>query len=496
MKKLFAATLVALPLFAQSHSETITVEVVDVPVYVYNTNGALQNLTKNDFELYVNGKPQSIDYFDPIDFRAPAKSEAAPTPVVPQDIRDRRLFLLVLDCAFTHPAAVDRARKAAAAMIDASAPADYFSVATFTSKHGLDLLVPFTNDHAVAKRAALALQASSTHDPLAITISASERETAQVIAIMNSDSGGRAGPDVLQTDSVLNQLTYAAAQDNSRMPTNRLIQDQLTDFSAIANRLAAFAGYKHVILMSEGFPPDAAYREAGLLHDLRSMAGAFRSAGAVVDAIDLGDSLRDSFENDALHLMAQETGGQFVQHENNIKEALNRISTASAVGYRLGFNMPKNAKKGDNTIDVKVRNVPRGTTLSFRRGFSTTVTKPSPEDGLLLADVLLNDVPQNGIAPRIVFGERPNVDVVVPVQQLLAANGGKAVNAEVMLYVFDDKHAVVDFKQKKMVIPSDAKRDIGLRDALNLKSGAYTAKALLRAGDSLGFTKQDFAIPK
>jgi hypothetical protein len=45
-----------------------------------------------------------------------------------------------------------------------------------------------------------------------------------------------------------------------------------------------------------------------------------------------------------LHLMARESGGQFVEHENDLRIALNRISTASAVGYRLGFNMPKNAK--------------------------------------------------------------------------------------------------------------------------------------------------------
>jgi hypothetical protein len=66
----------------------------------------------------------------------------------------------------------------------------------------------------------------------------------------------------------------------------------------------------------------------------------------------------------------------------------------------------------------------------------------------------------------------------------------------VMLYVFDEKHEVVEFREKKMVIPADAKRDVALREALNLKPGAYTAKALLRAGDSLGFTKQEFAIPK
>jgi hypothetical protein len=157
--------------------------------------------------------------------------------------------------------------------------------------------------------------------------------------------------------------------------------------------------------------------------------------------------------------------------------------------------MPKSAKKGDNTIDVKVRNVPAGTTLSFRRGFSTTISKPSPGDGLLLADVVLNDVPQNGVAPHIVFAERPYVEVVVPAKQLLAISDGKAVDADVLLYVFDAKRAVVEFKEKKMVVPADAKKDIAIRDALNLPRGSYTVKALLRAGDSLGFAKQDFAIP-
>jgi len=506
MKRLLAVFVLAFPLAAQTHSESITVEVVEVPVYVYNSNGALQNLKKDDFELYVNGKPQSIDYFDAIDFRAPAKTETASIPVVPRDIRDRRLFLVILDCAYSRPAAIDRARKAAAAMIEASTPSDYFSVALYTSKNGLQLLVPFTNDHTVATRAAMAMQASSTHDPLALSISATERENTDLMAsVISGPADDRAGPDAISQDPVLQQLVAGAATDNALMPGLRLIEDQIEDFRDIAQRLASFEGYKHVILMSEGFSPKSVYSdpshvEPRLLDDLKAMANAFRNSGAVVDSIDLGSTLtdtgfRDSLENDALHLMANQTGGQFVQHENNLKTALNRISTVSASGYRLGFNMPKNAKKGDNTIDVKVRNVPRGTTVSFRRGFSTTISKPSASDGLRLADVIVNDVPQSGVAPQIRFTEPPYVEVVLPVQQLLAMNGGKAANADVMFYVFNAKRAVVEFKDKKIVIPSDAKEDIVIRDALRLPSGSYSAKALLRAGDSLGFTKQDFAIP-
>ena len=59
---------------AQTH-ESITVQVVDVPVYVFSQGKPIRNLTKNDFELYVNGKRQSIDYFDPIEFAPPAAAD-------------------------------------------------------------------------------------------------------------------------------------------------------------------------------------------------------------------------------------------------------------------------------------------------------------------------------------------------------------------------------------------------------------------------------------
>lgn len=500
MKKtisLFGAVLLAIPLFAQTHSETITVEVIDVPVYVYGAEGPVRDLTKADFELFVNGKRQQIDYFDPIDF-ATAPSDAKQAIAAPHDVRERRLFLLILDCVFSRPAALDRARKAAVAMIDGAGPSDYFAIATFSVKQGAQLVVPFTNDHTVARRAALALQPSAAHDPLAIAISANEREYAQVMAILNDDSRGGSS----SSNAIIEMLNghLSAAGENSMMPAKRLIEDQFTDFTLLASRLTQLQGYKHVILMSEGVNPYLVYQnELGidpqLVDAMNKMAAAFRASGAVVDTVDLGLPNRDSVMNDALHLIAHDTGGQFIQHENDLKVALNRISTSSAVGYRLGFNMPHDARKGDNAIDVKIRNVPSGTRVSFRRGFSTTVSKLSNADGLRLADVILNDVPQSGIAPRIRFGEKPYVEVHVPARELLAVNSGVTINADVLFYVFDAKGVVVEFKEKQIAIPSDTRADFVVRGALHLPAGAYVAKALLRVGDSLGFARQNFSIP-
>lgn len=501
---LFSAVLLAVPLLAQTHSESITVEVVDVPVYVYGANGPIRNLTKGDFELFVNGKRQEIDYFDAIDFTpAPPSAMSGPAPEAaalqpPRDLRERRLFLLIVDTAFSRPVALDRARKAAAAMIEHAAPSDYFAIATFTSKHGVQLAVPFTNNHAVAMRAALALQPSSAHDPLALAMSSNEYAIVQ--AILNDDTpragGGGAGP---AAQDPFSSSFLTAGAENSLAPAKRLIEDQMNDFAALAERLRPLQGYKRVILFSEGFNPYLAYMntraiDPRLTDAMNGMANSFRSAGAVVDTIDL-DPQRGGLMNDALHFIAAETGGQFITHENDVRVALNRIDADSSVGYRLGFRMPTDAKKGDNAIDVKVRNVPLGTRLSFRRGFSTVPATPSNADGLRLADVILNDVPQSGIAPRIAFGQKPYIEVHVPARELLAVSNGVAIQADVLLYVFDAKGMAVEFKEKRLAIPAGAKGDAVLRDALNLPSGKYVAKALLRVGDALGFARQEFAIP-
>jgi len=152
-------------------------------------------------------------------------------------------------------------------------------------------------------------------------------------------------------------------------------------------------------------------------------------------------------------------------------------------GYRLGFAMPANAKRGHNSIDVKVRNVPEGSLVIYRRGFSRTVAKPSTIDALVLADILMNDIPQSGVAPAISFGDEHEINVGVPASAV--AGGG---DVEVILYVFDAKGAAVEFKQKRITTAGI------VRTKLDLAPGTYVAKALLRVGDSLGFARQQFVV--
>jgi len=478
---LLTGLLLLAPLLSAQLKESVTVEVVDVPVYVFNPSGPVRDLTKDNFELFVNGKKQTIDYFDTIDFETtatPKQQEQVAAP--PRDPRDRRLFLLLFDLLFTRSAAIDRARKAAVAMIDASEPTDYFAVVAFSEDKGPEFIIPFTNDHAVARHAALTLSASISRDPLAIAISPSERD---VVEQEMAEDG-----EILHNNTVIVLESENADTENRSAPLKRLIEDQVAGFDAIGTRLAALEGYKHVIVLSEGFDPELVYTntyqtEPAMVKAMNAMFASFRRANAVIDTIDLSPARRNLLSNDVMHMMARETGGQFVTHANDIRGALEKVSTASAHGYRLGFTMPRNAKSGDNKIDVKLKNAPSGTTLSFRRGFSATKAVVAPDDGLRLADIILNDIPQSGVAPKIEFRARPFIDIDVPPEAVM--NGP----ATALLYVFDLKGKVVEFKQRQ--IPTAGT----VRGKLELPSGSYIVKVLLRSGDSIGFAKQAFFIP-
>ena len=88
-------------------SESITVEVVEVPVYVTAADGTpLRGLSKDAFSLFVNGKQKPIDYFEEVDLSArPVGAHSVRPPVLHQ----RRLYLLLFDLAFTRPGLIERA---------------------------------------------------------------------------------------------------------------------------------------------------------------------------------------------------------------------------------------------------------------------------------------------------------------------------------------------------------------------------------------------------
>src|SRR5204862_1755730 len=116
----FAIALAAASAVAQVR-ETTTVEVVEVPVYVTAKGAPIIGLTQDNFELYINGKRQTIDYFDTTDY-ANLSSEQS------HDVRQRRLYMLVFDM-LSPSNALQHAQKAALQFVENSAANDTIGVA-------------------------------------------------------------------------------------------------------------------------------------------------------------------------------------------------------------------------------------------------------------------------------------------------------------------------------------------------------------------------------
>src|ERR1700719_4347593 len=94
LARLLMAGLLALPALAgQPASEVLTIDVVEVPVNVVDRSGnPVRNLTKENFEVYVDRKKIDLASMETIDFSsAESRARLAGNPAA------HRSFLLVFD---------------------------------------------------------------------------------------------------------------------------------------------------------------------------------------------------------------------------------------------------------------------------------------------------------------------------------------------------------------------------------------------------------------
>jgi VWFA-related protein len=493
--------------------ESVTVEVIEVPVYITTSDGKpIRGLSKDAFELSVDGKRTPIDYFDEVDFAAPATAaqEAAPAA---RPLRERRLYLLLFDLSFATPAKLVRAQRAAEEAIAHSNPdTDYFAVGVYSAQHGVEFLSSFLRDRPSVLRALYTLHATKVHDPLGVAISSAERSTwisarEKGVAVA-ADQENFA--DMLEGDMADAIRGGKANQESLREPGQRLIEAQLDNLGETAARLASLEGQKHVLFFTEGFqstrltdikvkagPPQFDSPRLGLLE---RMHNTFVSAGVMLDTIDI-KGLRHTFddlENDALFALSRGTGGRVVVNRNDLVEAVDSVTTAQSVVYVLGFH-PGDRKRG--RISVRVNGVPRSAELSYREGFG--YVKPNGDvDALRLADVLVNDIPQSGLRIATRFEPRPGgaeLEFALSPQEIAPQLVEKTPYVDTLIYVFDAQGATVMAKSERVKFDAllrETKEPVILRGKLDAPPGRYVVKAVahIAGTQSLGFAKRDLEV--
>lgn len=512
--------LLVLPLFAASR-ETHTVEVVQVPVYVTRGGTSIAGLTRDNFELYVNGKPRPFEYFDVVDFGAldepqPGAARQEPAPI---DVRQRRLYVLLFDVAYSYPKALARARVAADGYVDRAGDADAFAVGTYSQRSGVQLLVPFTRDHVAVRRAIQTLKSAAQDDPLHLALVPVER--AQLVT-----------PDrFAESDSVQKLMDDSAIKELLLDPARRLIRDQMETLGEFADRLAPLEGNKHVVLLTSGFdssqihgsgpaqtmgrgqlfgsktPIDKPVRQGwslgmsdpGAIRAAKEMYARFTRAGVFLDCIDIEgvrESMTSSADSEGLSMLARDTGGQVVRNHNDLGQALQTLSDMQRVVYVLGFHTADTGRR-ENTIQVKLRGV-SGVNVTYRPSYSSAVPNASTIDALRIADILENDIPQNGVTATMATRGK-SVDVQIPAQELIALGRPAGAEAEALLYVYAGRK-IVAFRDKHISIDAaraDAAKPVHVIDTFDqLPPGRYVAKVLLRVdgADALGFARAPFNI--
>jgi hypothetical protein len=361
-------------------------------------------------------------------------------------------------------------------------------------------------------RAIYTLHGSKTQDPLGLAIASQERS--QWVSVM--DQGGsvddsQEGLAAMVSGEMADALRGGQAnQEMLAVPKNLLIEAQLDNLGDVAKRFGALEGQKHLVVFTEGFdstritdikaknrPPNI---EAHLLTTVKMLHDTFVSAGVTLDTVDI-KGLRHTFndlENDGLFLLSRDTGGRVIANRNDLVEAVDTLMQAQRMVYVLGFH-PGQRKRG--RISVRVNGLPRGSEVSYREGFGFDAPKRDV-DSLQLADILMNDVPQGGVALQAaVHPGDGGAEVVVSfsraevVPQLLDSWPG----VDVLIYIFDQHGVAVGFKSKRISLAGAARVNSGyvtLHEPFELAPGAYMAKILLRiAGTkSMGFVRRDFTL--
>lgn len=542
--------LLALPLNAQ-YRETVSVSVVEVPVTVVDRSGnPVRGLTKEQFEIFVDGKKVPVTGFETIDMTTIDESSRA-QPATPLPAAAYRNFLLLFDFSGSTPGTITRAQTAAREFVAAHLKRrDLCAVATFSVEKGMEVLTSFTSD-----RDLLLHVLDNLIQPTYIKV----QDPLRLAAPPKTDvepNGARAKE--LAEDK--RELIREAIRDFNRRAQRAFDEDQRSrlrtefrELGILARLLDRLPGQKQIIFLSEGFNPalvegrgnlsEKATQEENEMVDrgelwkvtteqrfgssassaeIREMAQLFKRSDVRLHAIDI-KGLRsdvDAFAGtqqttlsttEGLHLITRPTGGAVFKNATDLRRNFEELMRQQEYVYLLVFESKRSFSPGAfHEIKVKVPSA-RGLQVTHRAGFYESSPYPPSEfeqtlslAGMLMTDVERNEVPLTITASPLPSQPRVPVVIEIPAEGLLKDGDENVVTADLYLYAFDSQSHVRDFLQQRLAVDltrnGQKLREGGLRyvSTLELPPGQYMLKALVRVDESgrIGLTRRAIEVPE
>ncbi|HEY4229740.1 MAG TPA: VWA domain-containing protein, partial [Thermoanaerobaculia bacterium] len=359
--------------------ESAAATVIEIPVTVVGKDGRpVAGLTSADFELFDEGKKQTISGVDVIDLSRPAPvapSAGPPAAAPPIPPAARRLWLLVFDLSYASASGLTRARDGARDFVSRSMqPNDLAAVGTLSVDTGWRLLVNFTRDRRQLAAAVDTLGIPSlihpSPDPLVFAFS--DPRAAEAGVGENPNTGG-IGPAAFQ--DAMRDAQALRRKSNDELLRGRASK-QVASLAGIGRVLDSVRGRKHVVFFSEGFESrllngtslaqvhdgsntnlssldpttaagagdaavsgeiwkidnDARFGSTASRDLLSSALAQFSRSDSVIDPVDIGGLRADGDPapkneggTDTLFTMAADTGGDFVRNANQLSGELEKV---------------------------------------------------------------------------------------------------------------------------------------------------------------------------
>ncbi len=339
-----------------------SVDLVTVNVVVRDRNGNIvRGLTRDDFTVTEDGRPQTISTFDfeevttaatdavPVEIPtvlgsvgrasvAPAAAPAAPAPSI--DMHGRRVTALFFDLSSMQPEEAARSAASAREYVDKRlTPSDLVAIVTLSTT--LQVVQEFTSDRDLLLQTIDRMSgvegmgfeeaaAADTTDDTATAFSADDAE----FALFNTDRRLQAIQALIEAMAPIEQkksLIYFSGGMTQSGLDNRVAIRTVTD-RAVRSNVSIYAADSRG-LQALGPAGDATQA---------STRGQSAFSGRAVSA--RFDSMSSS--QDALTALAEDTGGRAFFDQNDFKAVFDRVVADTSAYYLLGFTSTNPAKDG------------------------------------------------------------------------------------------------------------------------------------------------------
>ena len=488
--------------FPQDVLPPVGVELVQIDAVITDKQGRpVPGLTKADFDVREDGKPQDLSVFS-TESRlgleqgadvAPVPLPGPTTPVVPSagKVRGRQIVIAVDDLHMA-PTNLVSARAALLKFVDEQLALED-QVALVTTSGAVGLSQELTSERTAVRRALERLNLLQQQRVELDEVPHLTEYQAELIDRGDPEAIRLAVQEIRQDNGDVDE--QLAKQQAGRVAQHMLFEimnysgQSLSALEQVVRGLAPLSGRKLVVLVSDGFLIGLGASDTRH-YDLRRIVDAATRSGVVVYALDsrglvsevpggnasfngppvmTAPGIRESIQSrsiealrDSLVALSEDTGGFLVKNSNDLSAGLARILRDNLLYYVLGYE-PTNKKRDGKFRKIEVRLASRpelkDLKVRTRRGYfapgppkalpkGEAAVAESSQRELQFAQALGSLVPLTGIPVRMVAdyvdvppdGPRAVVKALIDVRNVGFERGSAAYEAELEVAgaVFDE----------------------------------------------------------